>query len=412
MLPVLPPIVPMLAKLQVDMPWGDGWLYEPKWDGFRAIVFRDGNELSIASRDKRPLQRYFPELLPVLSAGLPQQCVVDGEIVMTGPKGLDFDKLQLRLHPAESRVQMLSKQMPASFVIFDVLALGEDDLREVPLTARWERLRAVFGELELADIAMTRQPGPRLLLTPQTSDVDVALRWFDDFETVGLDGIIAKRWDLHYVPGERVMVKVKHRRTVDCVVGGYRRDAARGSLGSLLLGLYDAAGTLHYVGHTSSFSAAERERVLERLRPLEGGESFGHGRSPGGQSRWSRGRESEWVSVAPELVCEVSYDFMQGTRFRHAARFQRWREDKKPAECLVDQLGILWPGVPAEWQQWARRTCPQGAMMNERHLAHVGAGLKPARVLDSNVHRLPSGPRAGFKPAPTRGLARLLQGRS
>ncbi len=343
-LPVLPPLAPMLAKLETSIPSGDPWLYEPKWDGFRAIVFRDAAELEIGSRDKRPLQRYFPELLPVLCETLPERCVVDGEIIVAGPRGLDFDSLQLRLHPAESRIKRLSQEIPASFVAFDLLALDDRDLMSEPFALRRGLLEEQLSGVRTASYEFLGQVRSErlessVLLTPQTADPEQASLWFAELEKLRLEGIVAKRSDQPYVPGQRVMVKVKHRRSVDCVVGGYRKHV-NGGLGALLLGLYDTSGVLHYVGHTSSFSRQEGQDLLRLLQPLEGQESFGWGRSPGGLSRWSalRGTQSEWLSIAPKLVCEVSFDYLQGDRFRHAARFERWRSDKAPAECTFDQL--------------------------------------------------------------------------
>lgn len=334
----------MLAKLQEAIPDGPGWLYEPKWDGFRAIVFRDGAELEIGSRDKRPLQRYFPELVEVLCRVLPERCVVDGEIIIANEHGLDFDSLQLRLHPAESRVRKLAGEIPASFVAFDLLALGDDDLCMEPFSHRRELLEQQLSGVSAATfdfLVNVRRLDSCVLLTPQTSDRAEAGRWYDDFERIHLEGLVVKRVDQPYAPGERTMVKVKHRRSVDCVVGGYRKQRKGDGLGALLLGLYDQEGTLHYVGHTSSFSREEGRNVLDMLKPLEGGDSFGVGRSPGGLSRWSAGRgETEWVNVAAKLVCEVSFDYLQGDRFRHAARFLRWRDDKTPRECTWDQLGV------------------------------------------------------------------------
>lgn len=343
-LPVMPPLAPMLAKLQTEVPAGAGWRYEPKWDGFRAIVFRDGDELEIGSRDKRPLQRYFPELLPVLCEVLPKRCVVDGEIIIANAEGLDFDSLQLRLHPAESRVRKLAGEIPAAFVAFDLLALGDMDLMQESFAKRRELLEDALSGVSAATLeflAKVRRLEACVMLTPQTSDSEVAQSWFDDLERIKLEGLVAKRIEQPYVPGERCMVKIKHRRTVDCVVGGYRKLRTGEGLGALLLGLYDDSGTLHYVGHTSSFSRAEGREVLDMLRPLEGGESFGFGRTPGGLSRWSAGRgETDWVNVTPKLVCEVSFDYLQGERFRHAARFERWRDDKTPRECTWDQLRV------------------------------------------------------------------------
>lgn len=348
----MPPLAPMLAKLQTEIPSASGWLYEPKWDGFRAIVFRDGDEMEIGSRDKRPLQRYFPELLPLLCGTLPDRCVVDGEIILSGDGGLDFDSLQLRLHPAESRVRKLAAEIPASFVAFDLLALGDRDLCRERFDERRQLLEECLPQIEAATWEFLAKPagGSFLWLTPQTADLAEASRWFDELEAIHLEGIVAKKCDQPYVPGERCMVKIKHRRTVDCVVGGYRTQSGGTGLGSLLLGLYDDDGALHYVGHTSSFSRAEAVKLLERLRQFEGEGGFGIGRTPGGMSRWSKpGTEAAWVSLRPELVCEVSFDYLQGARFRHAARLERWRDDKPPSECRWDQLGVPAPEQP-QWQ--------------------------------------------------------------
>jgi len=325
-LPVEPPVEPMLSALEDELPVGEGWRYEPKWDGFRCIVFREGERLLLQSRKMQPLERYFPELLPALKGALPERAVVDGEIVVAGPRGLDFDSLQLRIHPAASRVQKLSKEIPASFVAFDLLAVGEEDLRQRPHDERFSRLGKVLRQ------------DSRIFLTPQTSSAEEARRWFVEYEGAGMDGIIAKRGSQVYAPGERVMVKVKHSHTADCVVGGYRVHK-HGGIGSLLLGLYDDRGVLHYVGHTTSFSATQRRgELLEMLKPLEGGESFGQGRTPGAPSRWSSGKELSWIALRPELVCEVTFDYMQGDRFRHAVGFLRWRTDKAPSQCTFDQL--------------------------------------------------------------------------
>ncbi|HEY8212247.1 MAG TPA: ATP-dependent DNA ligase, partial [Myxococcaceae bacterium] len=325
-LKVKPPVSPMLAKLAREMPVGEQWAYEPKWDGFRCIVFREGERLQLQSRKTQPLERYFPELLPALKAALPGRAVMDGEIVVAGPRGLDFDSLQLRIHPAASRVNKLSKEIPASFVAFDLLAVGDEDLRERTYDERRARL-----EQEL-------KQDSQIFLTPQTRSAEEARRWFVEYEGAGMDGIIAKLASQVYAPGERVMVKVKHHRTADCVVGGYR-EHVKGGVGSLLLGLYDDSGVLHFVGHTSSFSAKERKELLERLHALEqNAEGFGQGRTPGAPSRWSSGKELSWVQLRPELVCEVTFDYMQGERFRHATGFVRWRTDKAPMQCKFDQL--------------------------------------------------------------------------
>ena len=337
-LPVNPPIPPMLAKLQPELPRGDGWRYEPKWDGFRAIVFRDGDDIYIQSRDTRPFNRYFPELPPVFATCLAKRCVVDGEIVLAGPDGLDFDSLQLRLHPAESRVRMLSAQIPASFVAFDLLAVRDRDLTQQPFAKRRAELVKMLPE------GFEAEPGTtQVFLTPQTEDPEEGERWFDTFGPLGLDGVVAKQSSLKYVPGERVMVKVKKIKSADCVVGGYRLSKAGDGIGSLLLGLYDDAGRLHFVGHTSSFKADERRKLLKELGPLvkenaSFGMSHGEARHPGGGSRWTQGREAPWVELKPKLVVEVAYDKMQGDRFRHATRLLRWRDDKKPKQCTFDQV--------------------------------------------------------------------------
>jgi ATP-dependent DNA ligase len=331
-LPVQPPVDPMLSKLTRTIPEGDEWLYEPKWDGFRAIVFKDGDNIQIMSRDGRDLVRYFPEIPPLLVDALPKRCVVDGEIIITGEDGLEFDALLLRIHPAESRVRMLAEQTPASVVVFDVLALGSKSLMDEPFEKRRAELERMLKDGTSLDVTKFE----RVMLTPQTGDYDEAQEWFDEVEALGLDGLIAKDKSGTYKPGKRDMIKVKRQRTVDCVVGGYRLSKSKDGVGSLLLGVYDG-DTLHYVGHTSSFKAAERRKLLEELQEYRG-ESFGGGRSPGGPSRWAAANEKQWVSLRPELVCEVSYDKLQNGRIRHAATFIRWRDDKKPAECDFDQF--------------------------------------------------------------------------
>jgi ATP-dependent DNA ligase len=336
-LPVSPPTSPMLAKLEPDIPRGEGWRYEPKLDGFRAIVYRDGTELYVESRDARPLLRYFPELEPALKAVLPKRCVVDGEIVLSHDGRLEFDLLQLRLHPAKSRVDRLAAETPTSFIAFDLLALGADSLLRAPLSERRSKLERGLRKAEALD-GVPASGSTHILIAPQTEDPEEALRWFTELERVGHDGIIAKRSDGPYTPGKRTMVKVKHRRTADCVVGGYRLSKDGQGIGSLLLGVYDDEGNLHYLGHTSSFNAAERRALLKQLRPMEIERAFEGGRTPGGPSRWTQ-KEAEWISVRPELVCEVAYDYLQGNRFRHASTFLRWREDKRPEDCRFDQLG-------------------------------------------------------------------------
>ncbi len=324
--PIEPPVAPMLSRLRPDIPVGDGWLYEPKWDGFRAIVFRDGERVHVGSRNGQPLERYFPELVETFKRELPERCVVDGEIIISLDGRLEFEALQLRLHPAASRVRMLAERSPASFVAFDVLARGDEDVREHPFAER----RAVLVE----SVTVTPQCFP----TPQTPDADEARAWFERFEGAGLDGIVAKLADGPYREGERVMVKVKHERTADCVVGGYRLYKAGKGVGSLLLGLYDDTGMLRHVGFTSSFTAGERVRVAEMLAPLEGGTSFTGDWGPGGPSRWNKDKDLSWISLEPKLVCEVAFDHLQGERFRHGARLLRWRPDKDPRECTFDQL--------------------------------------------------------------------------
>jgi ATP-dependent DNA ligase len=337
----------MLAKIAEHLPADGGFLFEPKWDGFRAIVFRRGGDLFIQSRDLRPLDRYFPELHESLLAGLPPDLVVDGEIVIATSEGLDFDALQLRLHPAESRVAKLAKATPSSFIAFDLLALDGADLRGEPFAVRRARL-----EKALASVA------PPIHLTPMTRDRDLAADWLNRFEGAGLDGVIAKPAEGAYEPGKRSMLKIKHARTADCVVAGFRwhKEGKGIRVGSLLLGLYDDNGRLHHVGVTSSFTMKRREELAQELEPLrtnamqehpwrEWAEGAAHEmtRMPGGQSRWSAGKDLSWEPLRIERVCEVKYDHMQGDRFRHAATFLRWRADKPPSECRYDQLEVTPP---------------------------------------------------------------------
>jgi ATP-dependent DNA ligase len=346
-LPFEPPIEPMLAKAADRLPEGDGWLFEPKWDGFRALVFRDGDETLIQSRDMKPLDRYFPELAAPLRASLPERCVLDGEVVIVGDDGLDFEALLLRIHPAESRVRMLAEQSPASYVAWDVLALGDEDLRAVAQGERRTRLEGILAGVQ-----------PPVHLTPATTDRALAADWFDRFEGAGLDGVVAKRLEGTYQPGKRAMIKVKHRRTADCVVAGFRwhKNGPGTHIGSLLLGLYDDTGTLHHVGVTSSFSWERREALVKELEPLRadaiethpwrewadwaafGAADASGQRLPGATSRWNRGKDLSWEPLRIERICEVAYDHMQGDRFRHAATFVRWRPDKPPADCRYDQL--------------------------------------------------------------------------
>jgi ATP-dependent DNA ligase len=344
--PIAPPVEPMLAKLATEVPDGKAYLYEPKWDGFRAIVFRGGGEVFIQSRDLKPLDRYFPELSAALIAGLPDGCVIDGEVVIATPRGLDFDALQMRLHPAASRVAKLSAEIPASFVAFDLLAAGGRDVRDVPQAARREQLEQLLTGVR-----------PPIHLTPMTREHARAVEWLAQFEGAGLDGVMAKPVAGAYQPGKRAMIKVKHARTADCVVAGFRwHKAGKGELvGSLLLGLFDDQQRLQHVGVTSAFTMAKRKQLAEEFAPLRAGALDDHPwkdwadaegeptRKPGAQSRWSAGKDLSWEPLRIERVCEVKYDHMQGTRFRHAAVFQRWRPDKPPAACGYDQLEVTTP---------------------------------------------------------------------
>lgn len=338
---------PMLAKAADGLPKGDEWLFEPKWDGFRALVFRDGDDVLIQSRDLKPLDRYFPELQAPLRAALPDRCVLDGEVVIARNGSLDFEALLLRIHPAASRVKMLAAESPASFVAWDVLALGGEDLRDVAQDARRVRLESILGEA-----------APPIHLTPATRDRALAAEWFDRFEGAGLDGVVAKKLDAPYQAGKRAMFKIKHQRTADCVVAGFRwhKNGPGTHVGSLLLGLFDDAGSLHHVGVTSSFTWDRRAALVQELQPLRNGamdhhpwrewaEWSGQGdadasgqRLPGATSRWNRGKDLSWEPLRTERVVEVAYDHLQGSRFRHGTTFKRWRPDKPPAECRYDQL--------------------------------------------------------------------------
>jgi ATP-dependent DNA ligase len=340
----------MLSRAADALPGGDGWQFEPKWDGFRTLVFRDGDDIVLQSRDEKPMNRYFPELVAPLAAALPDRCVVDGEIVIVGAGGLDFEALLLRIHPAASRVKLLAEQTPASFVVWDLLALGDEDLREAPLAGRRERLERVLA-----------RAAPPVHLSPATRDRALAEDWFRRFEGAGLDGVMAKRLDGPYRAGERTMIKVKHTRTADCVVAGFRwhKNGAGTMVGSLLLGLYDDEGTLHHVGVAAAFTNAVRRQLVDELAPLRENALEGHPwrgwaeaqeeanakgqRLPGATTRWNRGKDLSWVPLKSERVCEVAYDHMQGTRFRHAAHFVRWRPDKRPQECRYDQLEVTPP---------------------------------------------------------------------
>ncbi|MFF0558324.1 ATP-dependent DNA ligase [Streptomyces sp. NPDC004266] len=337
-LPVMPPVKPMLAKPVKRIP--PGMQYEAKWDGFRAIVHRDGPELVIGSRTGKPLTRYFPELVEALTARLPERCVVDGEIVVEHDGRLDFDRLAERIHPAASRVRLLAETAPARFIAFDLLALGDDSLLDTPLS---ERRAALERALAGADAPVH--------LAPATRDPELAARWFEQYEGAGLDGVIAKPLDLAYRPDARLMYKVKHERTADVVVAGYRFHKNGPVVGSLLLGLYDEQGALQHVGVCAAFTAARRAELVEELEPLRTDPSDGHpwaawtdeaaheeARLPGAPSRWSGGRDLSWVALRPERVCEVGYDHMEGDRFRHTAQFKRWRPDRTPESCGYGQL--------------------------------------------------------------------------
>jgi len=353
-LPVAPPLLPMLAKRVDALPEGRGWIFEPKWDGFRVLVFRHGDELLLQSRDEKPLDRYFPELRAPLLAQLPTRCAVDGEVVVARGGALDFEALQQRIHPAASRVAKLAVETPASVVLWDLLCEGDRDLRNAPFR---ERRRAL--ERLLAGAA------PPLHVTPATDDRAVAADWFRRFEGAGLDGVLAKPAEGRYEPNKRVMLKVKHERDCDCVVAGFRwhKDAEGEAIGSLLLGLYDEDGTLHHVGVAASFPAAKRRELVAFLAPYReralddhpwrhwasaGHHDVSGHRVPGAKSRWSQGKDLSWEPLRPELVVEVAYDHLQGTRFRHTAQFRRWRTDKRPRDCTYAQLEVVAPHEIAE----------------------------------------------------------------
>ncbi|MEU0106708.1 ATP-dependent DNA ligase [Streptomyces sp. NPDC006251] len=338
-LPVMPPVLPMLAKSVAAIP--AGMQYEAKWDGFRAIVFRDGDEVELGSRTGKPLTRYFPELVTAVRERLPERCVVDGEIVIAREGRLDFDALTERIHPADSRVRMLAERTPASLVVFDLLALGDESLMDAPLTDRRERLS---GEL-----SGVRAP---VHLAPATTDIEVARQWFEEYEGAGLDGVVAKPLTVRYRPDERAMFKIKHERTADVVVAGYRLHKSGPVVGSLLLGLYDARGALQHVGVSAAFTMKRRAELVTELEPLRMDDVAGHpwaawseeaahetARLPGAPSRWSGRKDLSWVPLRPERVAEVAYDHMEnGQRFRHTARFRRWRPDRTPESCTYAQL--------------------------------------------------------------------------
>jgi ATP-dependent DNA ligase len=349
-LPVNPPILPMLSKRISELPSDGAWIFEPKWDGFRALVFRDGEEILIQSRDEKSLNRYFPELLEPLRAQLPPRCVLDGEIVIANEGGLDFEALQLRIHPAASRVKLLSEKSPASLVYFDLLCEGDRDLRREPFQNRRRELEALLSSA-----------APPIHLTPATLESKVASDWFARFEGAGLDGVMAKAISLPYESDKRLMLKVKHERDCDCVVAGFRwyKKGESTAVGSLLLGLFDDSGVLQHVGVCASFTKERREKLVEYLAPyrqdaladhpwkywaeLGAANGVAGHRMPGGQSRWSQGKDLSWEPLRLELVAEVAYEHMQGSRFRHLAHFRRWRTDKKPTDCTYAQLELIPP---------------------------------------------------------------------
>ncbi|MEV5646953.1 ATP-dependent DNA ligase [Nocardia sp. NPDC052254] len=362
-LPVMPPVKPMLAKSAATLPREDDILYEPKWDGFRCIVFRDGTDIELGSRNDRPLTRYFPEVVRMLAAALPPRCVLDGEIVVVTDHGLDFDVLQNRLHPAASRVDKLSVETPASFVAFDLLALDDTDLTT---TAFHERRR------QLETILATPHPG--ITLTPITTDPDIAQDWFTRFEGAGFDGVMVKSRDLPYLQDKRVMIKVKHQRTADCVVAGFRWHKDGQGVGSLLLGLYDEQGTLHHVGVASSFTAARRRQLVDELEPLRTDALTDHpwrtwadaaaqaradGKMPGGVSRWTGGKDLSWEPLRPELVAEVRYEHLMAGRLRHGGRLVRFRDDRTPQSCTYAQLEEIAPAELGDIFTTAKAQAPQ-----------------------------------------------------
>jgi ATP-dependent DNA ligase len=348
-LAVNPPILPMLAKRVGELPKAGAWIFEPKWDGFRALVFRDGEEILIQSRDEKSLNRYFPELIEPLLSQLPARCVLDGEIVVAQHGVLDFDALQLRIHPAASRIKLLSEEIPASIVFFDLLCEGNRDLRLIEFQDRRRILESLLSSV-----------AKPMHLTPATRQLSTASDWFRRFEGAGLDGVVAKPATGMYQPNKRVMLKVKHERDCDCVVAGFRwHKGQRSAVGSLLLGLFDDAGALQHVGVCASFTDRKRRELVEFLAPYRENALVAHPwrhwavqasadgvaahRMPGAQSRWSSGKDLSWEPLRPELVVEVAYDHMQGNRFRHTAQFRRWRTDKRPRDCTYAQLEVVPP---------------------------------------------------------------------
>ncbi|WP_222196209.1 ATP-dependent DNA ligase [Modestobacter italicus] len=343
-LPVNPPVKPMLAKPAAALPTGEGWFYEPKWDGFRCIVFRDGDEVELGSRNERPLTRYFPDVVEAVKAHLPERCVVDGEIVVPRGDRLDFESLLQRIHPAASRVAKLAAETPASFVAFDLLAIGDESLMATPYADRQARLREALAGVQAP-----------VYVSTVTSDAAVGRRWFDEFEGAGLDGVIAKRGDQPYAPDQRLMTKVKHVRTADCVVAGFRWHKSGPVVGSLLLGLYDGDGSLQHIGVAASFTMKRRAELVEELAPYRAEALDGHPwqdwanaqtdgegehRMPGATSRWNAGKDLSWVPLRPELVVEIKYDQLEGSRLRHTGHFLRWRTDRDAQSCTYDQLEV------------------------------------------------------------------------
>ncbi len=344
-LPFDAPIDPMLAKNATKLPVGDGWLFEPKWDGFRCLVFRDGDDVQLWSRSKKTLTRYFPELLGPLRDALPERAVVDGEIILAIDGALDFDALGQRIHPADSRVQMLAQKTPTEFVAFDVLAVGDEDLRSLPFGERRLRLEALLG-----------QAAAPIHVTPATSDAEVGRDWFQRFEGAGLDGVIGKPIADPYAEGKRTLLKLKHQRTADVVVAGYRIHKSGDGVGSLILGLHDADGQLHHIGVASSFTAKRRVELLAELEPHHIEDVEGHPwqswleaeahegqRMPGAPSRWAGGKDASWIPLDASQVAEVTFNQLTAGRLRHPAKFLRWRADREPASCGYAQLYVVPP---------------------------------------------------------------------
>jgi len=347
-LPVVPPVKPMLAKAAYELPEESGLVFEPKWDGFRCIVFRDGDEIVLGSRNDKPLTRYFPEIIAPLKATLPERCVVDGELVVVTGDRLDFGALQQRIHPAESRVNMLAEQTPTAFIAFDLLALGDDDLMGEPFSKRRATLEQVLKKAKAP-----------IHLTPTTTDQEVAARWFKGFEGAGLDGVMAKDPTGAYAPDKRSQIKVKHLRLADVVVAGCRMHKDGNGIGSLMIGLYDDDGNLNHVGVASSFSAKRRTELLDEVEELRIDSFEGHpwaewleaeahareegGRLPGAPNRWNAQKDMSWIPLAATRVIEVKYEHMEGDRFRNVTRMQRWRADREPASCTYDQLEVVPP---------------------------------------------------------------------